>query len=256
MIYCQAGEYMKELIESTINRVIAENKPEGRTAYRTPLIGYAKADDPLFQQLKTAVGPGHHLPADLLPQAATVLAFFLPFTRELVEINREDPYVAKLWALAYVETNKLISQCCEEIASALADKGVNAAWQKPTHNFDPEQLRARWSHKHVAYICGLGEFGLHHMLITPSGCAGRFGSMVIDVPLAPTPRRAGQPCLYYRQGKCLVCVKKCPTGALTEKGLNRQKCYSYLLEVDSFYSGLGMCDACGKCATGPCAVID
>lgn len=247
---------MKEIIENTIKRIIKENKPRLNTAYRTPLLGFAAAGDPLFQKLKIAVGPGHLLPNDPLPEAATVLAFFLPFTRQLVENNRGDNYVARDWALAYVETNGLIRLCCEEIANALAGQGVKAVWQQPTHNFDPVELCAHWSHKHVAYICGLGEFGLHHMLITPAGCAGRFGSMVIDTPLDPTPRRDFKPCSYYRQGKCLACVKKCPTGALTETGLDKQKCYSYLLEVDAFYSDLGVCDACGKCASGPCAVID
>ncbi|TEB15954.1 Epoxyqueuosine reductase [Pelotomaculum sp. FP] len=248
---------MKDLIENTIKRVITENQLGGQTAYRAPLLGYAQAADPLFQQLKTAVGPGHLLPDDLLPEAATVLAFFLPFTKQLVENNREHPYVARSWAIAYIETNALISLCCKEIAATLASNGVKAAWQQPTHNFDPVQLCSHWSHKHVAYICGLGEFGLHQMLITAYGCAGRFGSLVIDLPLSPSPRPAVQRCLFYLRGKCLACVKKCPSGALTTKGLDKQKCYNYLLEVDSFYSDLGVCDACGKCAAcGPCAVID
>lgn len=248
---------MKELIESTINRIITKNQLGGQTAYRAPLLGYAQAGDPLFQQLKTAVGPGHLLPSDLLPEAATVLAFFLPFTKQLVASNREHPYVPRSWAAAYIETNALISLCCEAIAAALASQGVKAAWQQPTHNFDPVLLCSHWSHKHVAYVCGLGEFGLHHMLITPSGCAGRFGSLVIGLPLSPSLRQEGQRCLFYDQRKCLACVKKCPSGALTQEGLDKQKCYSYLLEVDAFYSDLGVCDACGKCATcGPCAVID
>lgn len=247
---------MKDLIESTINRVIKENRLGCQTAFRTPLVGYAQANDPLFNQLKTAVGPGHLLPKDLLPQASTVLAFFLPFTKELAASNRENPYVARSWAVAYIETNALISLCCEEIAATLTSQGVKAVWQEPTHNFDPVQLCARWSHKHVAYICGLGEFGLHQMLITPAGCAGRFGSLVIDLPLSPSPRQPEQRCLYYSKGICLVCVKKCPAGALTTEGLDKQKCYSYLLEVDSFYSDLGLCDVCGKCAAcGPCAII-
>jgi len=248
---------MKDLIENTLNRVIRENRLGGQTTYRTPLFGYAYAGDPLFKQLKKAVGPNHLLPSDLLPEATTVLAFFLPFTKQLVESNRKHPYVARSWAAAYIETNDLISLCCESVATALSAQGVKTAWQQPTHNFDPVELCSHWSHKHVAYICGLGEFGLHHMLITPSGCAGRFGSLVIDLPLSPSPRQSAQRCLFYRQGRCLACVKKCPSGALSQEGLDKQKCYSYLLDVDAYYSDLGLCDVCGKCATsGPCAIID
>ena len=250
-------EDIKELINQTINRVVLERGKSMKTRYRPPLLGYASAGNPLFQQLKTAVGPEHLLPQDLLSGAATVVCFYLPFTGELVKNNREHAYVARSWAEAYIETNTLISLCCEELATTLAAYGIAAAWQKPTHNFDPAKLSAQWSHKHIAYICGMGTFGVHQMLITPYGCAGRFGSLVIDRTLTPSPQPAEQFCFYHRNGSCLNCVKKCPSGALTREGLDKQKCYSYLLEVDAFFADLGLCDACGKCACcGPCAVID
>lgn len=245
---------MKKFIEALIFETVSEAK--GKTSYRKPLVGFARADDPLFNELKTAVGPGHLSPADILPEAATVAAFFVPFQKELVETNRRDAYVSREWAEAYIETNSLISLCCERLGEELAARGVKAAWQQPTHNFDPEKLVSFWSHKHVGYICGLGTFGLHHMLITPYGCAGRLGSLVIDRPLAPDPRPESYYCIYHRQGQCLACVKKCPTGALTPEGLDKHKCYGHLLEVDAYYDDLGLCDVCGRCATGPCAVLE
>lgn len=249
---------MQKIIEETIKRVVEANQKSQKTAYREPLFGYGAADDPLFLKLKTAaVGSGHLLPSELLPEAKTVVAFFLPFTKELVEHNRKHGYIAKSWAEAYIETNALISRCCEELSATLARRGVKAAWQEPTHNFDPVELCAKWSHKHVAYICGLGTFGLHQMLITPAGCAGRFGSLVIDQTLSPTPLALEDACLFLQNGSCQACVKKCPSGALTQEGLDKQKCYCYLLEVDSFYSGIGLSDVCGKCAVwGPCAIIE
>lgn len=248
---------VKEIIRNTLDKVIKQSQLEKGTIYRTPLIGYARADDPLFRQLKTTVSVNHLLPSELLPEAEAVVAFFVPFTKELADQNHRHPYVAKSWAVAYVETNALISLCCETLAQKLSIYGVKAVWQKPTHNFDPVKLCSQWSHKHVAQICSLGSFGLHQMLITPSGCSGRFGSLVLDFPLSPSPRRQEiQLCQFYLNGTCTICIKKCPSGALTKEGLDSQKCYSYLLEVDSFYSELGLCDVCGKCATcGPCAVI-
>lgn len=243
---------MKKIIEGLINNS-AQNSGDF-PGYREPLIGYAAAGDPGFDRLKEIVGPGHLLPQDILPGARTVIAFFLPFKEQLAQVNREHSYVAREWADAYVRTNRLISQICERIADALAEKGINTGWQQPTHNFDPVELVSFWSHKHVAYLCGLGTFGLHHMLITPAGCSGRLGSMVIDRELPPSPRPDMELCLYKRNGKCMRCVKSCPTGALTEYGLDKAKCYQRLLEVDAYYTDLGCCDVCGKCATGPCAV--
>lgn len=244
---------MKNIIESTICETVAA--AAGKTSYRKPLVGFAGAGDPLFNELKKAVGPGHLLPRDILPEAAAVAAFFVPFTRELVETNRKHTYVSREWAEAYIETNTLISLCCERLGEELSSRGVKAAWQQPTHNFDPAQLISYWSHKHAAFISGLGTFGLHHMLITPLGCAGRLGSIVFDRPVTPTPRPASHSCLYHLEGKCKACVKICPAGALTPEGLDKQKCYRRLLEVDTHYGDLDLCDVCGKCATGgPCAV--
>ena len=253
----QDGMTLKTVIKDTLRKTVEAAKENNQTTFRAPLIGYARADDPLFAQLKTAVSPNHLLPRELLPEAKTVVAFFLPFTKELVGENINSPNIPRSWAVAYIEANALIHRCCEKIAGALADYGVKAAWQQATHNFEPEELCAHWSHKHIAYICGLGTFGLHHMLITPSGCAGRFGSLVIDHPLSPSTRTDSPKCLFFSKGACLNCVKKCPSGALTQKELDSQKCYSYLLETDAFFSDLGLSDVCGKCAVWcPLAVID
>ncbi|MCL6560105.1 MAG: epoxyqueuosine reductase [Firmicutes bacterium] len=227
---------------------------QGKTAYREPLVGFARADDPGFGRLKELVGPGHLLPTDLLPAARSVVAFFVPFTGELVRQNRQHPYVSREWAEAYIETNQLISDICSSLTRELQNKGVRAAWQQPTHNFDPVALRSFWSHKHVAYLCGLGTFGLHHMLITAAGCAGRLGSLVVDLALPATPVQAGENCLYRRGKNCTSCVRLCPTGALSAEGLDKQKCYRHLLEVDEHYHDLGLCGVCGKCAAGPCAL--
>ncbi|MEW6541001.1 MAG: epoxyqueuosine reductase [Bacillota bacterium] len=240
--------YLKGLIIELVHRFA------GRTAYRTPLVGFARADDPGFERLKKAVGAGHLGPRDLLPGAESVVAFFLPFSAELVRAHRRDPYVSRQWTEAYLETNGLISLVCETLVDGLRKAGARAAWQKPTHNFDPATLVSAWSHKHVAYLCGLGTFGLHHMLITRAGCAGRLGSLVTDAPLKAGPPAAKEHCLHRRGGNCAACVRLCPTGALSRDGLDRQRCYRRLLEVSDYYRDLGLCDVCGRCAVGPCAL--
>ena len=70
---------MKEYIENTILRICSGGI--GNTSYRRPLVTCARADDPLFAELKKAVGPEHLLPQDLLPGAASVVVFFSPLPR-------------------------------------------------------------------------------------------------------------------------------------------------------------------------------
>jgi epoxyqueuosine reductase len=243
-------------ITAFVRQQVAQAETE--TRYRLPLVGFADAADPRFPQLREICEPTHSLPSDLLPAARSVISFFLPFAEEIVDANRAHPHqVAREWALAYVETNTLINDISHRLIAALAEQGVKAAAEPATHNWDPVTLVSRWSHKSVAAIAGLGSFGLHHMLITAAGCAGRFGSLVVDAVLEPASspdEPVVQRCSYFVDGSCLACVHHCPTGALTEAGLDKQLCYRWLLHVADGFRELGVADACGKCATGPCAL--
>lgn len=227
------------------------------TRYREPLVGFADALDPCFLHLREIAEPTHLLPNDLLSTARSVVSFFLPFAEEIVDANRAHPCdVAREWALAYVETNALINRIAQNLVAALAERGVKAAAEPATHNWDPVTLVSRWSHKSVAAIAGLGSFGLHHMLITDAGCAGRFGSLVVDAALKPTMVSripSLERCRYFHDGGCRACVARCPVGALTEARLDKRRCYQRLLEVADRFRELGLADVCGKCATGPCA---
>ena len=225
-----------------------------QTQYRTPLVAYARADDARFDELASLV-PGHMYPRDLLPTARSVCVFFLPFAKTVVEANRAGELASEVWARAYVETNALLAHICRTLVSELNGLGVCAAWEPPTHNFDHVRLVSAWSHKSVGAIAGLGQFGHHQMLITEAGCAGRLGSVVLDVDLAAEPDAAspdaGRMCTFERG--CRACIERCPVGALTEDGLDRARCYARCQENDAQFPQWAA-DVCGKCATGPCAL--
>lgn len=231
------------------------NQSNGKTRYRAPLIGYADAQDPRFLELKKHAHSQHFTPQQLLEGAKTVVVYFIPFTKELVELNRKHAYIAPEWALAYVETNQLINDIAETVKEKLNTHAVQCASIAATHNFDEKTLMSYWSHRHVAYIAGLGSFGINNMLITRKGCAGRYGSFVIDYKLTPTQSQNIEYCLYKSEGRCGACVHQCPTGALQFDGFDRHKCYAYLLEVAEHYRDMNaLCDVCGKCDNATCAV--
>lgn len=244
----ELGLKLKEFLKNKVAHAPTQ------TSYREPLIGFVSATDPGFQRIREEVTPNHLLPQDILPQAKTVVAFFLPFDRVPVQANRQSPGVAREWGRAYVETNALINELCEEMQKFLQTFGYETAWQPATHNFNEETLESLWSHRSVAYLAGLGSFGLNRMLITPAGCAGRFGSLVTSAEIPPSPQNAAEFCLYKAEGKCTYCVRNCPTGALTVDGIDKKKCYSHLLKVAAEMPDLGLCDVCGKCSLGPCAI--
>jgi epoxyqueuosine reductase QueG len=167
---------------------------------------------------------------------------------------RDSEAVAREWALAYVETNDLIGRITDHLVDFLRRRGFRAAGEPATGNFDRTALVSRWSHKSVGVIAGLGSFGLHHMVITDAGCAGRFGSLVTDANIASTPDAHKERCLHFFDGSCRACVDRCPIDALSETGsFRRQACWDRCLQVAEVFAHLGTCEVCGKCAIGPCS---
>ncbi|KUO52927.1 MAG: hypothetical protein APF76_02050 [Desulfitibacter sp. BRH_c19] len=238
---------IKDTIESTIKGAVKKNS----YGIKEPLIGYASPNDHLFQELKR-LHPHHLMPEDLLGDVKSIVAFYLPFDLEIARSNRGGNKVSEKWASAYINANSLINKICTLLTDRLKELDVKATYQKATHNFDEETLKAAWSHRSIAYIAGLGTFGVNKMLITPVGCAGRFGSIAINYLIEPTVRPDKEYCLFYQGRGCLKCVKACPVGALTENSIDKYLCYDRLLKVAEDYSSMGLADVCGKCI-GPCA---
>lgn len=251
---------MKDWIEREVADVVRETEARDGTATRwqDPLVAYASADDPLFPQLKQAVRETHATPDELLPGARSVIAFFLPFEHEVPRGNRHGRYASASWGIAYNETNALVGMVSERLARGLRDRGFDAAVQPATANFDTTTLMSDWSHKHVAYVAGLGQFGLHRMLITAAGCAGRLGTLVTTAALEPTPRSSLPACLWTFDQSCTACVDNCPVGALgLDGGFDRRACHAFCEENHDPAVGLGIAGACGKCVSVvPCTYID
>jgi len=225
-----------------------------RTRWQEPLLAFANARDPLFRRLGQWVSPDHAMPQDLLPGAGSVAVYFLPFERDVTRSNRTGGHASDQWAYAYVETNTLITSLNVHLTGLLRAHGLNAAGIPPTHNFDQERLMSHWSHRHVAWIAGLGTFGVNRMLITQKGCCGRLGSLVISGECEPTARPGYEFCLHRHGRTCLKCVKKCRAGALQEDSFDRHLCYSVLLENARVHEKKGLADVCGKCLSAvPCS---
>jgi len=241
---------MREKIENFIKEFVEVYKTENKTLsnWDEPLVAFADADDPLFLELKTAVSETHKLPTDLLTDAETVICYFIPFQKEIVLSNAGARNPSKEWAIAYIETNELIAALNNCLSAELEKINLKSVIVPPTHNFNEESLISDWSHKHVAFIAGLGNFGLHQMLITEKGCCGRLGSLITNAKIEPTERPDKEFCLYKYNGSCQECVKNCVFEALRVDSFDRHKCYEVCLSNARLYSTLGLADVCGKCA--------
>ncbi len=242
---------LKNKIENIIKAAAAS--PGTETRYREPIVGYASASDPIFDEMKKIIGPHHLHPKEIFPEAKTIVSFFLPFEKELVMLNWRSLEPVKEWIQAKGETDCLIGEINEKLKVELTKEGIEAVVPEITFDYKNKGFDVAWSHKSAAYAAGLGTFGVHRMLITRAGCAGRFGTILISAEIPPTPRPAEEFCRYKKGEKCLVCVDRCPAGALTARGLDKEKCFRLLQENAKAFPELNQL-ACGKCATGPCAL--
>jgi epoxyqueuosine reductase len=226
--------------------------------WQTPLLVSARIDH-RFHSLPQIAFHRHMHPNDLLSTARSVLVFFIPFKRALSDENRAGDRPCRNWGVAYVQTNDLIDRLSEVFEKFLAQKGYKSGLTPATHNFDQKELMARWSHKHLAHISNLGRFGMHHMIITPAGCAGRLGSMVTEAQLGDNPLMdTDEACLQKVGQKCGKCIETCPVDALNKNGFERRRCSDRLNEnnqILNYFSDLpGTIDVCGKCAAlMPCS---
>ncbi len=224
-----------------------------------PLIAVASAQDPLFERLREpdAVGSDMRMPTDWLPNACSVVSYFLPMSERVRLSNYGGRPASPEWFHARIEGQFFIMKLGEHITRVMRAKGVDVICPAchPDMNatfFDDDPsaaYRSNWSERHVAYVCGLGTFSLTRGIITEKGAAGRLGSVIVSAPLPITERPYSD--LYEYCIKCGACIKRCPVGAISlESGKDNYLCHGEMQESKKIFPGYV---GCGKCQVDvPC----
>ncbi|MBI4284940.1 MAG: epoxyqueuosine reductase [Chloroflexi bacterium] len=256
----------------------------GEHIWDEPVVGFANGDDPLFQQYKQIIGDFHVTPREALemhlqraaygfyhPEKTSVIAWALPSARPIRDSMLRETQMSSLrWNHGRWFGGELNARLARHLVVLIEDIGGHAVVPDQERWFEvkrdmPGAPVARWSQRHVAYVAGLGTFSLSDGFITPVGVAAWMGSIVCDIDIPATPRLCQdhrENCLFYRGVNCRACMKRCPAGAISEKGHDKAKCdeYNYktipkLLEKlgrhEQGYVGRYL--ACGLCQTHvPC----
>jgi epoxyqueuosine reductase QueG len=252
---------MFERIVNKINNTVKEYKNyDYNTGFicKKPIIRILSAQNKEINNLKKIISPDHLLPTDILNGAKSVISFFIPFTNELVKSNIQGKMASRKWALAYIKTNELINTISNQIESLMKSNGFSTGKIPATHNFDEKKLISNWSHRHIAYIAGIGTFGINNMLITEYGCCGRLGSIITNYQFSHYEDiKVKEKCLYKINESCGICQNKCIVNAYEGSTFNRKKCYEICLKNAKYYKSIGYADVCGKCLVGlPCSTKD
>ncbi|WP_027714292.1 epoxyqueuosine reductase [Desulfuromonas sp. TF] len=240
---------MEKAIREEIVRFVMtspENLQEdGATPYfEEPLVGFAAADDPLFIEYKKIIGDFHLTPGEFLSEPAgassaaqgTVISWVLPLTAVTRKSNRvEDLWPSRAWARTRHFGEVLNCSLRRHVVDYLQQRGSRAVAPQLSERWKPVDApdgpTSSWSERHAAYAAGLGTFSLNDALITPKGIAHRLGSVITDLKLSPTPVTAAHyrwNCLRFRDGGCGVCINRCPVGALSDAGHDKEICRNYV----------------------------
>lgn len=276
------------VLEQLIKNFVKENEQNRRTQldhgvyWDEPLVGFASGSDPLFLEYKTIIGSFHFTPREVIMSAlkekdrglllsemeqVSVISWILPASEDTRKSNRrEEKFPSKLWAYTRDFGEVFNNALRRHVSGFLEDLGHVAVAPVLLPTF--QHLRdekggwaSHWSERHIAYACGLGTFSLNDGLITPKGMAVRIGSVVTLLKLAPSEkkyRHYKENCLHFKNEKCGKCIPRCPAGAITEKGHDKDKCREYInsepLRAKRLEYGLqNPPPSCGLCQTAvPC----
>ncbi len=277
-----------EILEQLIKNFIKESEFNRRTQldnglyWDEPLVGFASGTDPLFCEYKNIIGSFHLTPREIISSALhergkglspseidqiSVISWILPAHEDIRKSNRnEDRFPSKLWAYTRDFGEACNNALRKHVVKFLEDLGHVAVAPFLLPNFqwvrdEKVGLASIWSERHAAYACGLGTFSLSDGLITPKGIAHRVGSVVTLLKLTPSEKRYRsfrENCLFFRDEKCGRCIQRCPAGAITEKGHDKDKCHDYLrseslISKRAEYGLQNPPPSCGLCQTGvPC----
>jgi epoxyqueuosine reductase QueG len=221
-------EFMSELIRTDPRNALPEG--ENIPIFQEPVIGVAAANDPMFESLRQpeAVGPNHANPDFWLPEAKSVISFFLPFSRALKKTyDRKSSLPSLEWVSGRVNGEVFLNAARRALARYLEKQGGRALIPYLDRRYQTTNARPNWSERHVAFAAGVGTFGHHCGLLTVKGAAGRIGSVVTDLKIVPTKRpytKVYEYCLLHFDGSCGACIQRCPVKAISVAGKNHKIC--------------------------------
>lgn len=266
------NELTRYVRESGKNWLEATNNP----IYDEPVIQFASANDPLFLEYKTLIGPDHLTPREAFEQVygadsyrgGTVVSVVLPIHAAIRKSNAKQKHRAsKEWALLRTFGDEhFIKGFLRYTVEYLKSQGYRTVAPADAESFRIYRTESgpasTWSERHIAYAAGLGSFGINDGFITEKGIAVRLLSVVTELQLPPDSRKASshvENCLLCSKGTCGACTARCPVQAISKQGHDKLKCLSFVYGEESrqlavsyggdakFGSGCGLCQTRVPC---------
>ena len=266
----------KQMEECNLNNFAVLGEPN-EPIWQDVIVGFGRGDDAYFDFLKQDIGEFHWSPeeafklgkkdTDIKSKDILVVSIGLQMAQKVKELNAEaikEPAIK--WVAARGEWEALIASISANIVSDLEKAGLKAVSIDHISEFkrvksEKYGTSSNWSHRHAAYMCGLGTFGHCDGLITKKGKAMRFTTILVETDIQADKRsyeKYNEWCKRTSVEGCDVCIKRCPVGALTKDGHDKDKCEQFVIYNRDKAVNAGIltsktATACGLCQCGtPC----
>jgi ferredoxin len=270
-------QYIIDLVVNAEGNHFGAIGHEELTMWDAPMVGFSACSDPYFSFFKEDIGPFYWTPAEAYSlrrlqdkttdQDLTCISLVFPQTeRTKVEQSDQKDSPGSYWINSRNTWEAYMQSVCNKIVDGLTTEGIRSV----AIDLLPEVVwltserygyAARWSHRHAAFVSGLGTFGLSDGLITIRGKAMRCTTILAMMSVEPDARKYEthtEWCSYYRDGSCGVCIDRCPIGAITKNGHDKVACKAYedrlretMIIEGRMQPPYMLC--CGLCQTGvPC----
>lgn len=165
--------------------------------------------------------------ARICPNAKNVIVFGNVFPQSILDACPENARPARFALEALYSEG---ADICLKISRFLEKKGYRGviipAYLPVEMSYKTLGMKGELNLKHVAREAGLGSRGKNDLLITPDyGPRVRLFGVITDADLEPTPKDDKNYCT-----ECNMCIKACPSGALSESGCNTALCAPYAMK--------------------------
>ena len=153
--------------------------------------------------------PPEFWPQNIFPEAKTVIVIGLPVQLPILETT-PSIYYHEL----YKTVNSLLDAKAYELSLFLNEKGFSSIYIPRDGYGDIDVLLKKplafFSHRHAAYLAGMGSFGQNNVILTPEfGPRIRFTSIFTSAELKSDKMLGDDLCT-----RCLRCMNCCPVQAI------------------------------------------
>ncbi len=167
------------------------------------------------------------LSGNVLEKIKSAIVFGIPLSRTVIENLVDGPDL--LYLHHYRQANYILDRIAFDLALFLGEKGFSSIPVPASQIIDWKNQKALLSHKHFAYMCGLGWYGRNNLIVNRVYRSRlRFATVLTSLRFESKPKTVEFGC-----GSCNSCIKLCPAGAISDgfENFDHIKCFEKIKQI-------------------------